>query len=94
MTNTARVPGWKTEISADRITFERGDWFCVANFSDVIDREKEYKKQGWNSNGHFYYGAIGILGDFIAGGAPIRRYSATYFNMREAIAEAVKASQE
>lgn len=94
MTNTkARVPGWKTEITADRITFERGDWFCIANFSDVIEREAGSEFIGWEE-GTYACASREIVGDFIAGGAPIRRYSQTWRAMIEAIAEAVKASQE
>lgn len=88
-----RVPGWKTEITADSITFERADWFCVAKFCDVIERSAEFEKHGWKDP-DYSFGSVGIIGDFIAGGAPIRRYSKTWRSMIEAIAEAVKASQE
>lgn len=83
MTNTKaiRVKGWRTEITADGITFERGDWFCIARFSDVI---------GTSFGGMYDIGAMGIVSNFIAGGAPIKKRSATYYAMIEAIAEAVK----
>lgn len=93
MTNTKaiRVPGWKTEITADGITFERADWFCVANFRDVIKRSAEYEKHGWKEDNQPYrYGALGIVGDFVSEGAPIRPWTKTWHAMVEAIADAAQ----
>ena len=81
MTNTIKVKGWKTEITADSITFDRGDWFCIARFCDVI---------GTSFGGLYDIGAMGIVSNFIAGGAPIKKRSATYYAMIDAIAEATK----
>ena len=90
MTNTKaiRVPGWKTEITADRITFERGDWFCIANFTDVIRRAKQYKADGWNDNGAYAYAAKDMVREWIYKGAPAGPKA--FRAMAEAIAEAVK----
>ena len=94
MTNTNRkikVPGWRVGLHNDSITFERGDWFCIAKFQDVIERSAEYEKHGWKEDSQPYrYGSLGIVGDFIAGGAPIRSWTKTWHAMIEAIADATR----
>ena len=83
---TNKVKGWKTEITADSITFDRGDWFCVARFRDVVGL-------GMGEGDVLYsLGAMAIVSNFIASGAPIRKRSATYNAMIDAITEATRAA--
>lgn len=96
MTNANRkikVPGWRVGLHNDSITFERGDYLCIAKFQDVIGRSAEYEKHGWKDSGEYGHASRGIVADFISGGAPISRFTKTWRSMVDAIAEAVKISE-
>lgn len=85
-----KIRGWKTETETGMITFERGDWFCIARFCDVFAIAKQYKKDGWNDNGAYACAAREIVKDWIKDGAPVVQHSETFNRMVDAIVEAVK----
>lgn len=83
--------GWKTEVAEDRITFERGDWFCVARFDDVLTIARSCE---WPDKMAMCCRILCAAKKMVAywireDGLPVKPRSATYWDMVDAIREAV-----
>lgn len=88
--NKIKIRGWKTNVESDAITFERGDWFLVADYNALRDYAKKYLADGCDETAAIAYAAKDLLLFWNREGVPVGRESVTFRNMLYAIVEAIK----